>query len=225
MRMPMFGFLLLGFLLFAAIVAVACYLVFKSGEQGKTKLSGCAGCAIGLGLLSFAGLGALGCTAIAILDSGNEAVRHGPIKSFEWRWPQGRHDRDAHADEHGRDTHHGESSEGESSTDGSGGDESNRDESDPNESHPFELRVVVRGSADYAVAGQISRWLHEQTDADVSVRTRVRIQDGEEVTELEFGLPLSDEELAEIRRNFERDVSGLPLPEGVRVEMKSPHED
>lgn len=215
MRMPMFGFLLLGFLLFAAVVAVACYLVFKSGEQGKTKLSGCAGCAIGLGLLSFAGLGALGCTAIAILDSGNEAVRHGPIKSFEWRWPQGRHDRDAHADEDGSEAHDGESS----------GDASNRDESDPDESHSFELRVVVRGSADYAIAGQISRWLHEQTDADVSVRTRVRIQDGEEVTEIEFGLPLSDEELAEIRRNFERDVSGIPLPEGVRVEMKSPHDD
>ncbi len=220
MRMPMFGFLLLGFLFFAAIVAVACYLVFKSGEQGKTKLSGCAGCAIGLGLLSFAGLGALGCTAIAILDSGNEAVRHGPIKSFEWRWPRDRQDRDAHVDEDAWDAH-----DDESSSDGSGGDDASQDESNPDESHPFELRVVVRGSADYAIAGQISRWLHEQTDADVSVRTRVRIEDGEEVTELEFGLPLSNEELAEIRRNFERDVSGLPLPEGVRVEMKSPDED
>jgi hypothetical protein len=216
MRMPMFGFLLLGFLLFATVVAIACYLVFKSGEQGKTKLSGCAGCAIGLGLLSFAGLGALGCVAIAAIDSGNEAVRHGPIKSFEWRWP-----RDRHADEHHDpfDAH-----EHESGSDASGTDEST-DSSGGDSDTPFQLRVVVRGSADYAVAGQISRWLHEQTDADISVRTRVRITDGEEMTEIEFGLPLSNEELAEIRRKFERDVSGLPLPEGVRIEMKSPDED
>jgi hypothetical protein len=211
MRMPMFGFLVLGFLLIAVVLAIACYLVFRSGEPGKTKLSGCAGCAIGFGLLSLAGIGALGCTAIAFIDAGNEAVRHGPIKSFEWRWPRDRHEHDEDA---------GEWDEG---TDESSGDESSAGESD--DSHALKLRVVVRGSADYSVAGQISRWLQEHTDGDITVSTRVRIENGDETTELEFGLPLSREEIEDIREDLERDAAGFELPEGVRVEIKDPHDD
>ncbi len=213
MRMPMFGFLVLGFLMFATIVAIACYLVFKSGEPGKTKLSGCAGCAIGFGLMSLAGIGALGCTTIAFIDAGNEAVRRGPIKSFEWRWPRERQDRDADAQE----------GEWDAGVDATESDESSADSSD--DPYPLKLRVVVRGSADYAVVGQISRWFHEQTDGDISVRTRVRVEDGEETTEIEFGLPLSAEEIEEVRENLERDVPGFELPEGVRVEIKGDRDD
>lgn len=204
MRMPMFGFLALGFLLFATVIAVACYLVFKSGEQGKTKLSGCAGCAIGFGLLAFAGLGALGCTAVAFLTIPDEAVRRGPIKSFEWRWPP------RHA--HGPDA-----------PDSPGSD---RAEPEDAESHRFQLRVMVRGSADYAeVARAISSWLRDETDVDFSLRTHVRTEDGEEVTELEFELPLSGEDLDEIRSNLERAIPEFELSEGVRVEIKDPSDD
>lgn len=38
------------FLLICTVLAIATWLVFKSGEQGKTKLNGAAGCAIGFGL-------------------------------------------------------------------------------------------------------------------------------------------------------------------------------
>jgi hypothetical protein len=67
----MFGFVLLVFLLLATILAVGVFLAFKSGEQGKTKLGGFAGCAIALALLVIAGLGAVGAVGRRVgLDPG-----------------------------------------------------------------------------------------------------------------------------------------------------------
>jgi hypothetical protein len=82
----MFGFVLLVFLLLATILAVGVFLAFKSGEQGKTKLGGFAGCAIALALLVIAGLGAVGAVVVGLVSIPGEAVRHGPVKSFEWHW-------------------------------------------------------------------------------------------------------------------------------------------
>jgi len=84
----MFGFALLAFLILALILAAAIYFAFRSGEQGKTKLSGCAGCAIALALLFIAGLGAAGLVFVSVLSLPNEAVRHGPVKAFEFHWDE-----------------------------------------------------------------------------------------------------------------------------------------
>jgi hypothetical protein len=98
-RLPMFGFTCLSFLMLLVILAIATWLVFRSQEPGRTKLSGCAGCAVGFALLLIAGLGALGCTAVAVLTAPAEMVRHGPFKRFEFRWP----DRDGREERGGRD--------------------------------------------------------------------------------------------------------------------------
>jgi len=86
LRMPMFGFFALGFLFFATVVAVAVWLAVRSGEKGTTKLGGFAGCAIALALLAIAGLGAIGALIVGLVSIPGEAVRHGPVKSFEWHW-------------------------------------------------------------------------------------------------------------------------------------------
>lgn len=86
MRIPMFGFALLAFLLLAVVLAVAVFFAFRSGEHGKTKLSGCAGCAVALGLAFVAGLGALGLAVVSLLNVKTEWIRHGPVKSAEFEW-------------------------------------------------------------------------------------------------------------------------------------------
>lgn len=86
MRIPMFGFALLAFLFLALILAVAVFFAFRSGEQGKTKLGGCAGCAIALGLVCVAGLGAFGFSIVALANLKSEWIRHGPVKSAEFEW-------------------------------------------------------------------------------------------------------------------------------------------
>ncbi|MBL8859475.1 MAG: hypothetical protein JNL28_13265 [Planctomycetes bacterium] len=88
MLFPMFGFALLAFLILALVVAVAVFFIFKSGEQGKTKLNGCAGCAIGFALLAIAGLGALGLVFVSVVSLPSEAVRHGPVKALEFHWDE-----------------------------------------------------------------------------------------------------------------------------------------
>lgn len=85
-RIPMFGFALLVFVLLAVVLAVAVFLAFRSGEQGKTKLGGLAGCAIALALLLITGAAALGLLIVSVISIPSEAVRHGPVKSFEFQW-------------------------------------------------------------------------------------------------------------------------------------------
>jgi hypothetical protein len=82
----MFGFALLAFLLLAVVIAVAVFFAFKSGEQGKTKLGGFAGCLIALALLVIAGMGAIATMIVAAVSIPGEAMRHGPVRSFEWHW-------------------------------------------------------------------------------------------------------------------------------------------
>src|SRR5690349_11472865 len=88
MHIPMFGFVLLAFLLLGVILAVAVFFAFKSGTAGQTKLSGPAGCLIALALLVIAGIGATGLAIVALVTIPAEAVKHGPVKSFELRFPE-----------------------------------------------------------------------------------------------------------------------------------------
>src|SRR5437867_2708302 len=85
-RLPMFGLLGLAFVLVCTILAIACWLVFRSGEAGKTRLSGCAGCAIGLALLGIAGLAAIALGTDVVVSIPDELVRRGPVKSITLEW-------------------------------------------------------------------------------------------------------------------------------------------
>jgi hypothetical protein len=88
MHIPMFGFVLLAFLLLGVVLAVAIFFAFKSGNAGQTKLSGPAGCFIALALLVIAGIGAIGLTIVALVTLPAEAMKRGPVKSFELRFPE-----------------------------------------------------------------------------------------------------------------------------------------
>jgi hypothetical protein len=191
-RLPMFGFTCLGFLMIGVILAVACWLAFRSGEPGKGKLGGFAGCMVALALLLIAGVGALGCTAVAFLGARSEMVRRGPVKSFQLEW----NDRDKGARE--------------------GGEKGAGEPRAEDESHALHLRVEMRGGD----ASEVTRWFKENTEGDLTISiATVEDPDGP-LTRIDFGLPVTNEELAEIRRNFERDMPNLRLPKGIKVELK-----
>lgn len=193
LRMPMFGFFGLGFLLFATIVAVAVWLAVRSGEKGSTKLGGFAGCAIALALLVIAGLGALGCTTIALLNTPNEMVQRGPVKSFEFHWD----------DEHGLRHEVGDEDEWEA-----------RDEDSA-----VRLRFEIQG----VEPGQVTRWIRENTDGDVSFTITTSEDEEGKVVHLDVSLPISEDEVRRFREDFHRDFPDLRLPESIKVELR--HED
>ena len=190
LRMPMFGFFGLGFLFFCTIVAVGVWLAVKSGEQGSTKLGGVAGCAIAFALLVIAGMGALGCTAIALMNTPNEIVRRGPVKRFEMRW----------GDEHGHE--HGDA------------DEEGVPAPDPE--HAITLRFELEG----VEPSQITSWICDNTDHDVPYTiTTVAGEDGT-LLHVDVSLPITAEEVRRIREDFRRDFPNLRLPASVEVEIR-----
>lgn len=87
MHVPMFGFVLLAFLMLAVVLAVAVFFAFKSGNAGQTKLSGPAGCFIALALLVIAGIGAIGLSIVALVTIPSEMFKRGPVKSVELQMP------------------------------------------------------------------------------------------------------------------------------------------
>ena len=194
-RLPMFGFAFLGFLMIGVILAVACWLAFKSGKDGTTKLGGPAGCFMALALMFVAGLGALGCAAIALVNAPGELLRNGPIRKIEahvhdWK---AEHEGADEADEPGE---HGERGEA--------------------ERKGVHFRIEMTGGN----AQEISRWFREHTDGDMTVSvTTLAGPDGPR-TRVDIELPIPESELREIRRDFERDLPNLKLPNDVRIELK-----
>ena len=192
-RLPMFGFTCLSFLMLLVVIAIATWLVFRSHDPARTKLSGCAGCAIGFALLLIAGLGALGCTAVAVLTAPTEVVRRGPISRFELHWPR---DDDRREDEAGA-TPSAETR------------------------NPARIRLTLRdGERAAEIAGEISRWLREESAGDLSVRIETEKTASGEVTRIEFALPIARRELEELRDELRREFPRLSIPEGVEVEIR-----
>ncbi len=69
-------------------------------------------------------------------------------------------------------------------------------------------------------AQDVSRWFREHTDGDMSVSvTTIAGPDGPR-TRVDIELPVSDSDLRELRRDFERDLPNLKLPNDVRIELK-----
>lgn len=208
-RVPMFGFGLLLFVLLAVVLAVAVFLAFKSGEQGKTKLGGCAGCAIAMALLLIAGMGALGLVIVAIVSIPDEAVRRGPVKKFELHW--------------------GEDANAPRTADGG---ESVRSELAPGDSptpapapSPLRLRLELRGMAD---ASSVIRWLRPRVDEDAVISVAEGRDDaGRSFTVLDVTIPLSPQDregLTRLRHDLERDLPDFHMPTGVTLELRGPDE-
>lgn len=204
-RLPMFGFSLLGFLAICVVLAVAVWAAFRSGESGQSKLGGLAGCAIALALLMIAGLGALGCTMIAVIDAPNQWIQRGPVKRI-----------DAHFDEsprefrlHEGDHHEGGEHEDEHAASGT--------EGDPQDGHlSFRLRIDLAGED----VGEITRWFRDHTDDDLTYT--ITSEDGPDgpVTHLDVTLPMPRRDLEKLRDDLQREFH-LRLPNSVRIEVRS----
>jgi hypothetical protein len=225
-HVPMFGFTVLAFLIVCGIIAIATFLVFKSGQQGTTKLGGCAGCAIGFALLAIAGLATAVCVGVMILTTQDELVRHGPVRSLELEL--GDHDT---ADEHaippesdGKDSDSAaEMGQGESNA------EARPEESDDHKlapgalrpvtegrkdtQHPVHLKLVIRGKE---YPAKISEWMREHTEGDVSITMTTQ---GDR-TVVDFGLPFTREELKQFKRDLKEALPHMKLPKGIKVQIK-----
>lgn len=196
-RLPMFAFAAFGFLVVAGILAIACWLAFKSGKNGTTKLGGPAGCLVALALVFVAGLAALSCTAIALVNAPNELLRGGPVRRIEAQWPPLRGDHEKSDDEMSETPDESPKATEESA-------------------HGLHIRVELSGGD----ATSISRWFREHSEGDMTVSVeKVKGADGPR-TRVDIRLPISDDDLRELREEFERDLPNLDLPEGVRIELK-----
>lgn len=196
-RLPMFAFAAFAFLVIAGILAIACWLAFKSGKNGTTKLGGVAGCFIALALVFVAGVAALSCTAIAALNAPNEILRSGPVRRIEAQWPP-LHKEHAEPDE--------EKTE-----------EPDESPGMPEEhAHGLHLRIELDGTD----ATEVSRWFREHTEGDMTVSIEKLNGANGPRTRVDIELPIPDDDLREIRERFERDLPNLNLPQGVRIELK-----
>lgn len=198
----MFGYALLVFVLLAAVAAVALFFAFKSGEQGKSKLSGFAGCWIALALLVVAFLGAIGLVVVAIANAPNEIVKHGPVKSFELQW-------DSDGDEDGLEP----------------GEKRPAKPLVPRENRSGPRLVIDLKSSEGAA--EIVRWIRDNVEGDLAIASEEVEVDGERRARVTLHLKLAPgerAELEEVKRELERELPNLRIPDGVKVELRDADE-
>jgi hypothetical protein len=188
----MFGFACLGFLLICAVIAVACFLVFKSGAKGTTKLGAPAGCLIGCALLCVALFAALGIVLVLTLHAKQELVRHGPFKSFEF-------------DLEPRDQPPGATPTPRVTP----------------ETRHARLSIELNSDEGWAdLSEDISSWLRDKVSGEIGVRIETRPTDKGPHKLLIFEVDLPERELDELRRNLREVLPTLRLPEHIRAELK-----
>ncbi|MBK7878145.1 MAG: hypothetical protein IPJ77_21000 [Planctomycetes bacterium] len=224
LHVPMFGFTCLAFLLIYVVIAVAILLVFKSGEKGTTKLGGFAGCMIGLGLFGIAGLMALGTGLVMTLNAWNEAVRRGPVKSFEFHFDDGSRLHGAEGERTTRDWEpegeHGGEHGGELSTEdrAAGAEELGGMDAAPGRGK-LEIVVLLR---DEGAATTVIDWVREHVDADLSTEWGTVSTDEGEFTRVTFTAELERAELERVKSDLQRDFPGFELPTGGKIELREP---
>jgi len=213
--LPMFGFAAIAFLMLGVILAVAVWIAFRSGQAGSTKLGGLGGCLVALALVFVAGLGAVACLVIAVVNAPNEFVRNGPVRKIEAHWP------DVHKN-------HGKKGEpaaepGKSAPEDRGDAQGEKDEKEEKDedAHGMHIRVEIAGGDSAAIA----RWFREHTEGDFEVRTEpIDGPDGRR-TRIDIRIPVSDAEMRDLRNDLERDLPNLNLPRGVTIELKGDEDD
>jgi len=221
-HVPMFGFTVLSFLIVCAILAVATYLVFKSGEHGTTKLGGCAGCAIGFALLLIAGIAASITAGVILLTSRAEIVRHGPIRRLELDLDHG-HDEDDSStipaepgeSEPSRAEHDDSSASGAEKAlhpvAPQAGESAGSASTDA--SHAVHLRLTIRGKE---YPPEIADWIREHTSGDVTVTVTHR---GDR-TIVDLALPVARADVDQFKREMKESFPGMKLPKGIKIDIK-----
>jgi hypothetical protein len=190
----MFGFGCLGFVLICTILAVACYFVFRSGEQGKTKLGAPAGCLVGCALVFVALLSAMGMALVLCFHVPQEMVRRGPFKRFEFDLEPRGEPAPATAPE--------------------------QPDAPAGKRHA-RLTVEVKSGADWAgLSADISSWLREQVSSNFGVRVETRTRPDGPVTALVFEIDVDEAELQDLRRELREVLPTMRLPRHVEAELK-----
>lgn len=207
LHIPMFGFTCLAFLLVCVVLAIATWILVRSGEQGTTKINGSAGCAIAFGLVCVALLMALGTAVVMFLEAQNEFVRRGPVKSFEFSF-------DDDGQEHGLqrvepddpDAEHGEDMQ----------DESAGVETD-------EVRINVHFlMRDAGAIGELIDQLRELTDGDLTTSIDTIQTDEGEFTVLDVTVPIPRADLDEFKAGLREAWPDFKLPQGGKIELREP---
>ncbi|MEE8467348.1 MAG: hypothetical protein V3T22_02775 [Planctomycetota bacterium] len=84
----------------------------------------------------------------------------------------------------------------------------------------YPLHVLVECQGEVRV-DRLQRWLERKTHGDVVlVQARPVIREGEERTVLDFGLDVTQRELAHFEREFEEAQPFFDLPHGVRIRIE-----
>jgi len=189
---PLFGFACLAFLLICAVIAVACFLVFKSGAKGTTKLGAPAGCLIGCALMCVALLAALGVALVLSLHAKQELVRHGPFKSFEFDLePRAQPPGAPGAPPMAPATRHAR------------------------------LAIELKSDEGWAdLSEDISTWLRDKVSGEIGVRIESRTTTTGPHTLLVFEVDVPERNLEELRRNLREVLPTLRLPQHIEAELR-----
>ncbi|MBI5362851.1 MAG: hypothetical protein HZA53_06705 [Planctomycetes bacterium] len=212
---PMFGFTCLAFLMVCVVLAIATLLVFKSGEKGTTKLGGFAGCMIGLGLVVIAGCMVAGTLVVMTLGLWNEAVRRGPVKSFEFHFDDG-------ARMHGSQTEKTERDEPRelSAEDLEAGHElTGGMDAPPVGRGRIEIVVVLRNAG---AAQEVIGWVRDHVEADLATEWDTVTTDEGEFSRVTFSAELDTREIERVKRDLQHDFPGFELPTGGKIELREP---
>lgn len=215
LQVPMFGYLFLVFCAICVVLAIAVWILVKSGPAGTTKLNGSAGCAIACALVFVAGLMALGCAVVMVVNIPNEWLRRGPFKTIEL------HHATREAREHGAST----------SADESGGD--TRDDAPTDASTPrapdtttgAETEVTVRFLLrDAGTVGEILKSVRELAPGDVTTSVASVQTDDGTFTEVLVRLRIPRSDFDEFKHDLEQEWPDFELPEGGKIELREPGE-
>lgn len=205
MAVPYFGFVCIGFLAICVVLAVAVWIFVQSGDKGSNKLNGAAGCAVGGALVAIAGLMAVGCAVVLVVDASKRAVH--AVREDVSRWdfstpsapPAIEHgdlhehsDADEHADEHG-------------------------DKADAADGRtPAHVVFTPRGGN--LVAER--EWLREHVLSDMQTTYSLESSsDGNKQT-VDIELRLTDDEYRELAAAMSEHWPGSKLPDGGTVELR-----
>lgn len=215
LHVPMFGFTCLAFLMVCVVIAIATLLVFKSGEKGTTKLGGFAGCMVGLGLVVIAGCMVAGTVVVMTLGAWNEAVRRGPVKSFEFHFGDGRHLQGSQTEKARRD----EPSELSAEDREAGHELTGGMDAPPAGKGRIEIIVVLR---DDGAAQKVIGWVRDHVEADLAMEWDEVTTDEGEFSRVTFTAELDTDEIERVKRDLEHDFPGFELPTGGRIELREP---
>lgn len=204
---PMFGFAFLVFCALCVVLAIAVWILVKSGEKGATKLNGTAGCAIACALVFVAGLMAIGCALVMAINIPNEWLRRGPFKTIELHHAAREAERteaESHAPSEPGDTHTDAPEDAE---------------------RELETEVTVRFLLrDAGAVGEILKSVRELAPGDVTTNVAAIDTPDGRFTEVVVRVRIPRADFDEFKRDLEREWPDFELPEGGKIELREPGE-